>query len=98
MLKVKVERMGWLSSKYLGDFVNWASKTDLKLNPKKCQAFEVNASNTPHVIISAEKLPCVSKAKVLGLWVQNDLKWQTQVDEMLKKANHRLFILISMKP
>ncbi len=84
----------------LDDFVNWASQTGLKLNPKKCQALEVNFSNTPHnsdLRIGAEKLSCVDKAKVLGVWVQNDLKWQTQVDEMLKKANRRLFMLRSLK-
>ena len=34
--------------------------------------------------------------KILGLWIQNDLKWQTQVDVMLKKA-HNLFMLRSLK-
>ena len=43
------------------------------------------------------KLDYVDKAKILGIWVQNDLKWQSQVDIMIKKANTRLFMLRSLK-
>ena len=31
--------------------------------------------------------------KLLGVWVQNDLEWNTHVDEITKKANKRLFFL-----
>jgi hypothetical protein len=34
---------------------------------------------------------------VLGLYLQSNLKWNTQVDNMLKKANKRLFMLRSLK-
>ena len=68
---------------------------------KKCQALEINFSRaSPHhadLKIGSDKLEYVDKAKILGLWLQNDLKWQTQVDVMLKKANKRLFMLRSLK-
>ena len=67
----------------------------------KCQDLEVNFSRTsPHhadLQIGSGKLEYVDQAKILGLWLQNDLKWQTQVDVMLKKGNKRLFILRSLK-
>ena len=47
--------------------------------------------------IGSDKLEYVDQAKILGLWLQNDLKWQTQVDVMLKKANKRLFMLRALK-
>ena len=36
-------------------------------------------------------------AKVLGVWLQNHLKWDTQVNHMCKNANKRLFMLRSLK-
>jgi hypothetical protein len=47
--------------------------------------------------IGSDDLDYVDKAKILGIWVQNDLKWQYQVDTMLKKANTRLFMLRTLK-
>ena len=47
-------------------------------------------------MIGAEKLPYVNKAKVLGVWLQCDLKWDSQVENMIKKANQRLFMLRSV--
>ena len=68
---------------------------------KKCQAMEINFSRTsPHhadLKIGSDKLEYVDQAKILGLGFQNDLKWQIQVDVMLKKANKRLFMLRSLK-
>ena len=74
----------------LQHFSDWASSNGLNLNAKKCQALEVKFSN-------ADKLEYVDKAKILWLWIQNDLKWQTQVDVMIKKANKRLFMLRPLK-
>ena len=47
--------------------------------------------------ISGEALPFVSVAKILGLWVQNDLKWNTHVDNLLAKSSKKLFMLRSLK-
>ena len=35
----------------------------------------------------------VNCAKILGIWLQDDLKWNKQIKEMLKKANSRLYML-----
>ena len=44
-----------------------------------------------------ELLSYVDKTKVLGLHLGNSLKWNTQVHNMLKKANKRLFMLPTLK-
>ena len=81
----------------LQHFSAWASNNGLNLNAKKCQALEVKFSNASpqraDLIVGSDKLEYVDEAKILGLWIQNDLKWQTQVDVMIKKANKRLFML-----
>ena len=62
----------------LDDFVHWTKSSGLKLNLKKCQALEVNFTKTaPHhadIRIGYDKLPCVDKAKILGVWLQNNLR------------------------
>ena len=84
----------------MNDFTQWADDNQLKLNPTKCQALEVcfKQGGPLHadIMIGAEKLPYVNKAKVLGIWLQCDLKWDSQVDNMIKKANQRLFMLRSV--
>ena len=47
--------------------------------------------------IGLEPLSYVNEAKVLGLYLENILKWNTQVNTMLKKANKRLFMLRTLK-
>ena len=64
---------------------------------------EINfGSAAPHhadLQIGSDKLDYVDKAIILGIWLQNYLKWQTkvQVDVMLEKTNTRLFMLRSLK-
>ena len=51
----------------------------------------------PDLKIGQSLLAFVSTAKVLGVWIQNDLKWDIQVDYMSKNANERLLMLRSLK-
>lgn len=85
----------------LDNFKDWSETNCLKLNPSKCQALQINfgKSEPPFsdLKIGTEPLSYVNKAKVLGMWLQNDLKWDTQVSNMLVKANRRLFMLRSLK-
>ena len=81
----------------LDDFTKWSKDNMLKLNPSKCQALQVYFGKNPlqpgDLRIGSEPLSYVNEAKVLGLYLENSLKWNTQVDNMLKKANKRLFML-----
>ena len=82
------------------DFTKWSKDNMLKLNPSKCQALQVYFGKNPlqpgDLRIGSEPLLYVNEAKVLGLYLENSLKWNTQVDNMLK-ANKRLFMLRTLK-
>ena len=39
----------------------------------------------------------VSHTKILGIYIRDDLKWNTQVDEVCKSAKRRLFMLRNLK-
>ena len=47
--------------------------------------------------IDTTSLNAASVVKVLGIYIQQNLKWDTQVKEMLKKCNGRLFMLRTLK-
>jgi len=85
----------------LNEFTQWAENNSLKLNPAKCQALMVNFGKSmplhTDLRIGDEPLSYVDKAKVLGLWLQNALKWDAQVNDMLTRANRRLFMLRTLK-
>ena len=47
--------------------------------------------------IDGVPLNFVNCAKILGIWLQDDLKWDKQIEEMLKKTNSRLYMLRNLK-
>ena len=47
--------------------------------------------------IATTSLNAASVVKVLGIYIQQNLKWDTQVKEMFKKCNERLFMLRTLK-
>ena len=85
----------------LDDFLDWSSLTNSNLIPPKCQALQIcfMGDPSPHtdLQIGQSVLAFVSTAKILGVWLQNDLKWDTQVNYMNKNAAKRLFMLCSLK-
>lgn len=85
----------------LDEFKDWSENNCLTLNPTKCQALQVQFGKQSPLFtdlrIGNEPLMYVDKAKVLGLWLQNNLKWDAQVNDILTKANRRLFMLRTLK-
>ena len=85
----------------LDDFLEWSETNQLKLNPTKCQAIQICFMRNPpphlDLKIGTKSLSFVSSAKVLGIWLQEDLKWDSQIDHLCKNANKRLFMLRTLK-
>ena len=85
----------------LDDFLEWSETNQLKLNPAKCQAIQICFMRNPpphlDLKIGTKSLSFVSSAKVLGIWLQEDLKWDSQIDHLCKNANKRLFMLRTLK-
>ena len=85
----------------LDKFNEWTNKNKLSLNPSKCQALQVcfKTNTPPHAELSIAGVPLsfVLKAKILGVWLQHDLQWDKNINEISKKANQKLFILPLLK-
>ena len=78
--------------------VNHVSADKFQLNETKCKELRINFStkNTTSfdsVVVNGMPIELVASAKILGLNVSGDLKWNCQIDSIIKKAKKRLYIL-----
>ena len=75
----------------------YAEKNDMKLNQKKTKLMIFNSCRSmdfmPSFKLGTEELQVVEEMKLLGIHVSTDLKWQTNTQHMIKKANSKLWIL-----
>ena len=68
-------------------------KTNIMVfNTSKKYAFPADLT-----IGSSEKLQVKPVLKILGIQIQEDLKWGAQVDQMVKKASNKIWMLRRMK-
>jgi hypothetical protein len=76
---------------------------DLKftLNVDKCKEIRVQFSKvlTPcsPLIINDKEIEHVTQAKLLGVTITNDLKWNFHADSIVKKASKRMYFLRQLK-
>ena len=83
------------------NLAEWSDRNKMKLNPAKCATMDIsfmrNSPIRPDIVIGDHNLASVSVAKVLGVYFQNDLKWETHVKDIEKRANGRLYMLRLLK-
>ena len=49
------------------------------------------------IVINDKQIDIVSHAKILGVYISSDLKWNHHIAEVVKKARKRLFCLSQLK-
>lgn len=80
---------------------DWSVSNKLKLNPAKCHVMQIYFGKKDHpdvnLHIADHHLEVVKKVKLLGVTIQCDLKWDSQIDNILKKANQKMFMLRKLK-
>ena len=85
----------------LNDFHDWFLQNNMSLNPTKCLVMSVSFSKNPPVpiplSIGDKILNSVDKAKILGITVQSNLKWDSHVSGLLKRCNKKLYMLRCLK-
>ena len=82
--------------------VNRASVDKFQLNEMKCKELLINFStkNTTSfysVVVNGMPIELVASAKTVGLKVSTDLKWNSQIDSVIKTAKKRLYSLSQLK-
>lgn len=90
---------------YLDEVKTWADNNLMRLNAKKCKEMHVCLtvslkSDPLHRALTwrdMHPLEIVSHYKVLGLFIQDNLKWNEHIAMIVKKASKRLHILRVLK-
>ena len=79
----------------------YAQVNDLKLNHKKTKLMVFNPCTSkdfmPRIALGNQELEVVEETKLLGLIIRSDMKWITNTQNMIKKANKRLWIIRRLK-
>ena len=92
-----VEAYNLKSQNYINDISDWTKNQKMKLNLNKSNIMIFNPSKkykfTTRVKMQDHTLPVITKTKLLGTIITDDLKWNENTRKIVKQANQRLQIL-----
>ena len=79
-----------------------ATSDKFQLNDTKCKELLINFKNKnptsfDPVVVNGMAIDLVNSAKILGLNISNDLKWNCHIDFIIKKAKKHLYGLSQLK-
>lgn len=76
----------------------WSEENKMRFNVNKSKeivfSFTKRVPDLTPVNINGDILQQVKEAKILGVTISSDLKWTKHVNNLLKKANKRLYLLV----
>ena len=79
----------------------WSATNNMRLNLQKCSTMDVcfcrNQVGWVVLTLQDASLQRSETLKLLGVFIQSDLKWNTHVQYMVKRANSRLYVLRTLK-
>ena len=85
----------------IGDIARQSIRVVFELSQHKCKElrieFSKSAPNFDPNELNGEPLEIVTIAKLLGLNISNDLKWNNHISELVRKAAPRLYYLRQLK-
>ena len=81
---------------------NWSVENKMQLNASKCKELVISFTKPEkefprlNKIISGQ-IETVNHARILGLTISKDLKWNQHITNIVKKANKRIYFIIQLK-
>ena len=85
------------SQEYMNKIVQWSDNKKMKLNPKKCNNLIFNFSRKKQFVtnirINNHVIETVRNKKLLGTIIEDKLKWNLEVERLIKAANKRMVLL-----
>ena len=72
--------------------VKWINELNLKKFKEMIIDFRRNKTIIPPIVIDGQQLERVTAYKLLGLWVEDDLKWKSNVKYLVKKLPNVCFV------
>ena len=85
------------SQEYMNQIKDWTDQQKMILNSKKTKVMIFNFTNkykfTTRLKLNNDSVEVVDKAKLLGVLITDDLKWDANTEMIVKKANTRMELL-----
>ena len=81
----------------------WSQSQLMQLNADKCKELIIDFKENPHnfspLVVDSKALPVIDCAKILGVTISSDLKWNNHVvdSDCIKKANKRIHFIVLLK-
>ena len=73
----------------------------MQLNADKCKEMVIDFKKISHnfspLEVDGNELPVTDCAKILGVMISSDLKWNNHIVDCIKKANKRLYFIVLLK-
>ena len=80
---------------------NYATSNEMKLNFKKCKFMlfnlTLNYDFIPEYEVEGNSFETVEEMRLLGLTIRNDLKWQANTEDIIKRAYKKLWMIKRLK-
>ena len=75
--------------------LDWFKINSMKANPGKFQFMLLGVKNIVHftVNIKGKIIPCSNEVKLLGITIDNELKFKKHIEDLCKKASYKLHAL-----
>ena len=83
------------------DLSRQASIDEFQLNEAKCKELRIGFSNNNHdfepLVLNGKPLALVTSAKLLGMIISHDLKWNMHTSELSRKCSSLFYFLRQLK-
>ena len=85
----------------VSEIEEWSESNLFKLNENKCKEMQVdfarNRNRYPPIEINGKPLEVVEEAKLLGLTIASNLRWNSHVNDVVSKSSKRVYLLVQLK-
>ena len=80
---------------------DWSKAQKMQLNADECKVMVIDYKRQKHhftpLLVDGKVLETVESARILGVTISCNLKWNNHVNDVIKRANKRLYFLVLLK-
>lgn len=81
--------------------IDWSDRNNMKINPSKTKEMLVhymkNPPDVPNINVQGQRVERVKECKLLGVYLNDKLNWNTHVDKIYRKASQRVHFINCLK-
>ena len=79
----------------------WSEVNHFRLHQQKCKEMRIDFIKQPSsflpIQVDGKSLEAVEEAKLLGLTITSNLKWNKHVNDIISKSYKRIYLLVQLK-